>query len=101
LTSAEAARDFPENARRGTITAHQYPQLRIGSVTYRLAAGGRIFNQDNMIIMPASLPKRRVEVMYQLDFTGQLSKIWLLTDEEAVLNPKPRPTPLPSGAAGR
>ena len=88
-TTAEAVRDFPQNARRGTITEHQYPHYRIGTATYRLAAGGRIFNQQNMIIMPASLPARAAEVMYQVDFTGQLSTIWLLTKEEAALHPKP------------
>ncbi len=88
MSPPSAARDFPQQAKRGTITAHQYPQYRIGSSTYRLAAGGRIYNEQNMIIMPASLQKPKAEVMYRLDFRGELSAIWLLTPEEAVRIPK-------------
>ncbi len=83
-----AARDFPQQAKRGTITSHQYPHYRIGSTTYRLASGGRIFNEQNLIVMPASLQRRQVEVMYRLDFRGELSAIWLLTPEEAERIPK-------------
>ncbi|UCD69177.1 MAG: hypothetical protein JSW48_03560 [Betaproteobacteria bacterium] len=88
LTPAQAARDFPQDARRGTLNAHQYPNYRIGTTTYRLGAGGRIFNEQNLIVMPASLPDRKAEVMYRIDFQGYLSEIWLLTREEAALNPK-------------
>ncbi len=85
---AQAARDFPQDAQRGTLTAHAYPNYRIGSATYRLAPGGRIFNQQNLIVMPASLPARKAEIMYRLDYQGYLSELWLLTREEAALNPK-------------
>ena len=86
---AQAARDFPQDALRGTLTAHAYPNYRIGSATYRLAPGGRIFNEQNLIVMPASLPARKAEIMYRLDYQGYLSEVWLLTREEAVLNPRP------------
>ena len=96
LSPLQAAREFPQQAQRGTLTSHQYPVYRIGSTNYRLAAGGRIFNQQNLIITPASLPKRSAEVMYRIDFRGELSSIWLLTQEEAALNPK-----RPSGTGKR
>ena len=86
-SAAQAARQFPQDARRGTITSHQYPLYRIGSQTLRLAAGGRIYNQQNLIIMPASLPPGAAEVMYRLDFRGELSAIWLLSAEEAAARP--------------
>ena len=89
LWPAQAVRDFPQQARRGTITSHQYPHYRIGSTTYRIAPGGRIYNQQNLIIMPVSLPQQKTEVMYRLDIKGELSAIWLLTREEAALIPKP------------
>ncbi len=97
---AQAARDFPQDAQRGTITAHQYPNYRIGSTTYRLAPGGRIFNQQNLIIMPVSLSRAQAEVMYRIDYLGELSEIWLLTPEEAALNPKQSDRPQP-GNSGR
>lgn len=70
------------------MTAHEYPNYRIGTTSYRLAPGGRIFNEQNLIIMPAALPKKKAEIMYRVDYQGQLSEIWLLTREEARLNPK-------------
>jgi hypothetical protein len=46
-----------------------------------------------MIIVPVSLPHRKTEVMYRLDTRGELFAIWVLTREEAALNPKPRTAP--------
>jgi len=92
LGPAGAAREFPQEARRGTIDSHQYPIYRIDSKTYRMSAGGRIYNEQNLIITPVSLPKRKAEVMYRLDMRGELAAIWLLTREEVALNPK-RTTP--------
>jgi len=93
-SAADAARNFPENAKRGTITEHQYPIYKIDSEIYRIAAGGRILNQQNLIIMPASF-HGPAEVMYRLDNRGELSVIWLLTREEAALFPKPLPREIP------
>jgi hypothetical protein len=97
---AEAARNFPQNARRGTITEHQYPHYKIGSSIYRIAAGGRIYNQSNLIIMPASF-YGQAEVMYRLDINGQLSAIWLLTREEAAMHPNPNAPERPEESRGR
>lgn len=99
-SAAEAARNFPQNARRGTITEHQYPHYKIDSSIYRIAAGGRIYNQHNLIIMPASF-YGQAEVMYRLDINGQLSAIWLLTREEAALHPNPNAPELPAESGGR
>ncbi len=98
--AAQAARDFPPNARRGTITEHQYPNYRIDSSNYRISAGGRIYNRDNLIIMPASF-EGKAEVMYRLDMNGDLSAIWLLTREEAALYPKPVVTQTQKDSGGR
>ena len=88
LTPLEAAREFPQDARRGTVSSHEYPYYRIDNKTYRMAAGGRIFNRHNLIIVPVSLPPGRAEVMYRLDSRGELFAMWLLTREEAAMNPK-------------
>jgi hypothetical protein len=89
ISPAAIARDFPQDAKRGTLNAHHYPQYRIGSTTYRLSTGGRIYNEKNLVIMPASLQRARAEIMYRLGVNGELSTIWLLTPEEARLIPKP------------
>jgi hypothetical protein len=48
-----------------------------------MSAGGRIFSQQNLIIMPVSLQQQTAQIMYSVDVNGQLSAIWLLTPPEA------------------
>ena len=64
--------------------------MKIGDKIYRLAPGSRIFNQQNLIIMPAALQTQSAPVMYILDMGGDLSRIWLLTRDEAAQHPLPR-----------
>ena len=93
-TQGFAERTFPEQAKRGELKAYEYPAMRIGDKVYRLSPGSRIFNQKNLIIMPASLQAQTAQVMYMLDMTGNLSRIWLLSDEEAARLPVPeQPAP--------
>jgi hypothetical protein len=89
-TQACAERVFPEQAKRGEMKAYDYPSMTIGDNVYRLAAGSRILNQQNLIIMPASLQIQTAPVMYILDTSGDLSRIWLLTDDEAARRPLPK-----------
>ena len=86
-TQAVAERTFPEHAKRGDLQAYKYPSMKIGGHVYKLAPGSRIFNQKNLIIMPASLQVQTAPVMYLLDISGDLSRIWLLTDDEAARLP--------------
>ena len=83
-----AARNFPQSAQRGELTAHQYPYYLIDKKTWRLAVGGKIYNHQNMIIMPVSLQAQKAQIMYSLDVNGELSAIWLLTPAEAARYPK-------------
>jgi hypothetical protein len=89
-TQAFAERNFPEQAKRGDMKAYEYPSMKIGDNVYRLTAGSRIFNQQNLIIMPASLQIQTAPVMYMLDISGDLSRIWLLTGDEATRLPVPK-----------
>jgi hypothetical protein len=79
---ALAFRTFPPDVRRGEIVAHEYPAVKIDKTAYRLAPGAKIFDWQNMIMVPTALPARRLQVLYTVDFNGHLSAIWLLTDEE-------------------
>ncbi|HWH48571.1 MAG TPA: hypothetical protein VN664_12270 [Burkholderiales bacterium] len=87
ILPAFAARTFPEKAVRGEMKAHNYPYMKIGGKTLRLPPGGKIFNEQNLIIMPASLPSQTAQIMYTTDMNGDLSRVWLLTAEEAARYP--------------
>ncbi|MFA9216573.1 MAG: hypothetical protein ACEQSK_05655 [Sphingomonadaceae bacterium] len=80
-------RPFPPNALRGKMTPGYFPDLRIDGKPRQLAAGARIFNQDNMIEMPASLRGSDIVVNYTVDAMGYIDRVWILTKEEAALTP--------------
>jgi hypothetical protein len=88
-TQARSERDFPWQAKRGDLKAYEYPSMKIDKNIYRLAPGSRIYNEQNLIIMPASLLIQTAPVMYMLDLSGDLSRVWLLTADEAVQHPLP------------
>jgi hypothetical protein len=95
-----ADRLFPPNAQRGEMKAFAYPHMKIGDKTLRLSAGSRIYNEQNLIIMPASLQKQSAQVIYAVDINGDLGAVWLLTAAESRKYPlkavtKPQPTPVP------
>lgn len=80
-------RPFAPNARRGEMTPDRYPAIVISGKTYRLAPGARIWNADNLIVMPASIRGSHV-VNYTEDKSGAVDRVWMLTDAEAA-----RPAP--------
>jgi hypothetical protein len=100
-TPAFADRNFPERAKRGEMKAYEYPFMKIGDRTLRLSAGSRIFNEHNLIIMPASLQKQSAAVMFSTDINGELSEVWLLTAQEAKARPLPTILPAPGGTGRR
>ncbi len=78
-----SARDLPADAKFGKLTAFQYPYALIGGKKLRMNAAARIYNEDNLIVQPAAM-RQSAKVLYQLDSAGDLAKIWLLTEPEAV-----------------
>ena len=75
-------RQIPDSAQRGSITHVQDTIVEIDGKRLQLSAGARIRSQDNLIMVPMSLPSGAM-VKYQLDGTGQIHRVWLLTPEEA------------------
>ncbi len=45
-------------------------------------AGARIYSERNLIIMPGTVPAK-ASVLFKIDMNGQISRVWILTDEEA------------------
>ena len=97
---AIAERNFPENARRGEMKAFQYPYMKISDKvsekTFHMSAGSRIFNEQNFIVMPASLQKQTAQIIFTTAIGGELSQVWLLTAEEAKKYPL-KSIPPPAG----
>ncbi len=77
-----AARTLPGDAEFAKAAEFSYPYVKAGKRTLRLAASARIYNERNLIIMPATMPAK-ASVLFKIDINGQIARVWLLTDEEA------------------
>lgn len=80
-------RPFPQIAKRGTFTMGSFPEITLNGKPRRMSAGGRIFNQDNLIQMPVSVTGSNLVVNYTEDFEGNVDRIWILTAREAAQTP--------------
>ena len=75
-------RQIPDSATRGSIVHIEDAIVEIDGQRMRLSAGAQTRGQDNLIIVPMSLPPGAL-VKYTLDGTGQIHRVWMLTPEEA------------------
>jgi len=82
-------RPFPPAALRGKMTPGYAPEVTIDGKPRQLSPSSRIFNQDNLIEMPAALRGKDIVVNYTVDAMGYIDRIWILTGDEAALK---RPT---------
>lgn len=78
---AQGTRSFPEAARPGRFAMRIFPEATLDGEPVRLGAGARIFDQRNMIVMPASL-SGSFDALVERDPAGNVSRVWLLTPEE-------------------
>jgi len=84
LASAAMAqvRQIPDIAKRGSIVHVQGAIVEIDGQQMRLSVGAQIRSQNNLIVVPMSLPPGAL-VKYTLDGIGQIHRVWVLTPEEA------------------
>jgi hypothetical protein len=75
-------RQIPDGAKRGSIVHIQDAVVEIDGQPMRLSAGAQTRGQNNLIIVPTSLPPGAL-VKYTLDGTGLIHRVWVLTPEEA------------------
>ncbi len=80
---AQLIRQFPANGKLGELIGQQQPMplVLINNKVMRLAPGGRIFDQDNRIILHVYLPQH-AQVLFVEDMNGDLSHIYLLRPDE-------------------
>jgi hypothetical protein len=76
-------RPFPANILRGKFTPGFFPDITLDGKPRQLSPSARIFNQENMIEMPAALRGKDIVVNYTVDGMGYIDRIWILTAEEA------------------
>lgn len=90
-TSGAAARNFPANALRGSVTFLGGNKAQLNDQTVRTAPGLRVLNARNHLVMPHTLRGKTYTVHYVMEpSTRMLQTVWLISEAEAA---KPRAAP--------
>ena len=75
-------RILPANGERGTLGEPQpFPAVKIGNRILRLTPGARIYDASNRTMVHGQLPPG-AEVIYSRDQSGDIQRIYILTDQE-------------------
>lgn len=76
-------RPFPEATKVGDLEgAPMNGKVTISGQSFLLSPGVQIRNQMNLIVMPSTLGATSMPIRYQLDVTGLVWRIWILTPAE-------------------
>ena len=80
-----APREYPPKARMADMYGIEFRTIHLADRSLNLAPGAQIRNQRNLIVQPITItaPAR---IRYLLDRDGQVSRVWILTPEEALLS---------------
>ncbi len=81
-------RTITPEAKRGVMRHVEGMTVEINGKRAQLAAGAQIRDGRNMVVVPAAVPAD-VVVKYLLDGQGQLSRVWILSPQEAA-QPDPK-----------
>jgi hypothetical protein len=76
-------RSIPDDAKRGQLRFVREMIVDIDGSQARLSPGSQIRNIDNRIVLPSALPQDSLLVKYLVDASGQVHRVWILTQEEA------------------
>jgi hypothetical protein len=80
--AAAQLRSIPANAKRAQMSHVSQNRVEINGEPAQLSPGAQIRDPLNRIITPATLPPDSA-VKYQLDGTGLVHRVWILSPEEA------------------
>ncbi len=76
-------RPFPDDVKRGRMTAAPWPQIIIDGTPRRLSPGAQVRNQENLIEMPDALRGANLPINYTETEQGEIHRVWILTPAEA------------------
>ncbi|HKA40009.1 MAG TPA: hypothetical protein VKD25_09575 [Burkholderiales bacterium] len=101
-SQAQLQRFLPNDGHYGELHDQRQqplPLLQIDKKILRLAPGGRIYDQQNRIIVHGSLPDS-APVLFVRDMNGDIARLWILLPGEIQrLKPAPKPEPQPKPKA--
>ncbi len=75
-------RPIPETAKLAKLKLGVFPEAELDDRKITLGPGARIFNRDNMLVVPASLIDVTSVVAYVTGSLGEIVTVWILNDAE-------------------
>jgi hypothetical protein len=75
-------RPIPDTARLATLKLGVFPDAELNGKAIKLGPGARIFNRDNMLVIPAPLQGVTHAVAYVTGSLGEVISVWILNDAE-------------------
>ena len=81
-------RAIPADAIKAKMKPPRDGMAEVGKYVFKLAPGAQIRSTDNRIVLPVMIGGEQV-VRYQLDASGELFRVWVLSPEEVDL-PAPK-----------
>ncbi|TAK44626.1 MAG: hypothetical protein EPO27_12180 [Betaproteobacteria bacterium] len=82
MAASAQVRTIPAEAKRGQMRHLQEMTVDINGRAMQLAPGAQIRDASNLVVMPSALPARSL-VKFTLDANGHVSRVWILTAQEA------------------
>ncbi|MDA8108195.1 MAG: hypothetical protein M0015_06140 [Betaproteobacteria bacterium] len=82
LAAQAQLRTIPPDAKRGAIRQVVDMVVEINGQRMQLAPGAQVRDPDNRIVLPAAIPPGAL-VKYKLDNLGMVSRVWILSPQEA------------------
>jgi hypothetical protein len=94
LSTAATAqlRTIPQEAKRGEMRHLQDMLVEIDGKQQRLSPGAQVRDADNRLVLPASLVQKS-DVLYSVDSSGMVHRVWVLSAREKAERPVTRPYP--------
>jgi hypothetical protein len=75
-------RPIPDHARLATLKLGVFPDAELNGKSVKLGPGARIYNQDNMIVIPSSIKGITNVVAYVNGSLGEVVSVWILKERE-------------------
>jgi hypothetical protein len=75
-------RTIPPNAKLATLKLGVFPDAELNGKAVKLGPGTRIYNQDNIIVVPSTLMGVKAVVAYVTGSLGEVVAVWILKDAE-------------------
>jgi len=80
--AAAQLRTIPPEAKRATLRHVQEMAIELDGKPARLSPGAQIRDTSNRLVLPTAVVDKTV-VKYQVDSSGAVHRVWILSKEEA------------------